>query len=101
MCNDGKICTLSEAMKRIDMGEYRPENTELLKEFIEAANNMRSAANAIAMYKQWMTKKAVNRMIWMLTSIGTSYVTATSEVIKLFDNEYIPTPLELYEEWCR
>ena len=101
MCNDGKICTLSEAMKRIDIGEYRPENTELLKEFIETANNMRSAANAISLYKQCMDKKAVNRIIWMLTNIETSYLTATNEVVKLFDNGYIPTPLELYEEWCR
>ena len=33
ICNDGIICTLSEALKRIDMGEYKPENTELLKKF--------------------------------------------------------------------
>ena len=98
ICNDGIICTLSEALKRINMGEYKPENTELLKEFIEDANNMRSTANAISMYEQWMTKKAVNRMIWMLNNIETSYVTATTEVVKLFDYGYIPTPLELYED---
>ena len=61
---------------------------------------MRSAANAISIYKQWMTKKAVNRMIWMLINIETCYVTVTTEVVKLFDNGYIPTPLELYEDWC-
>ena len=97
MCNDGKICTLSEAMKRIDMGEYKPENTDLLKEFIEYANNTRSVAGAISIYKKWMDKKAVNRMIWMLSNIDTNYVTATTNVVKQFDQGYIPTPLELYE----
>ena len=79
---------------------YRPENTELLKEFIEYANNTRSVAGAISTYKKWMDKKAVNRMIWMLSNIETNYVTATTEVVKLFDYGYIPTPLELYEERC-
>ncbi|MBE7032745.1 MAG: hypothetical protein E7406_00770 [Ruminococcaceae bacterium] len=100
ICNDGKICTLSEALKRIDMGEYKPDNTELLKEFIEYANNTRSVAGAISTYKKWMDKKAVNRMIWMLSNIETNYVTATSKAAKLFDQGYIPTPLELYEDWC-
>ena len=38
ICNDGKICTLSEALKRIDMGEYRSENKDILKVFIENSN---------------------------------------------------------------
>lgn len=100
ICNDGKICTLSEAIKRIDMGEYKPENAELLKEFIEYSNHFRSAAKAISMYKKCMNKRSVNHMIWMLTNIDTSYVTVTSEVVKLFDHGYIPTPLELYEYCC-
>ncbi|MBR1969455.1 MAG: hypothetical protein IKA17_03765 [Clostridia bacterium] len=100
ICNDGKICTLSGALKRIEMGEYKPENAELLKEFIEYSNHFRSAAKAISMYKKCMNKKVFNRMLWMLTNIDTSYVTATTEVVKLFDYGYIPTPLELYEEWC-
>ena len=99
ICNYGKICTLSEALKRIEMGEYKPGNTELLKEFIEYANNTRSVADAISIYKKWMDKKAVNRMIWMLSNIETNYVTATTNVVKLFNRGYIPTPLELYEEW--
>ncbi len=100
ICNDGKICALSEAHKRIDMGEYRPENTKLLKEFIEYSNHFRSAAKAVSMYRECSGKKEVNRIIWMLSNIETSYVTATTEVVKLFDNGYIPTPFELYEEWC-
>lgn len=98
ICNYGKICTLSEALERIEMGEYNLKNTELLKEFIEYANNMRSVAVAISTYKKWMDKKEVTRMIWMLSNIETNYVTATSKAAKLFDQGYIPTPLELYEE---
>ena len=52
------------------------------------------------MYRESLGKKEVNRIIWMLTNIDTSFVTATSEVVKLFDRGYIPTPLELYEDWC-
>lgn len=101
ICNDGIICTLSEALKRIDMGEYKPENAELLKEFIEYSNHFRSAAKAVSMYRECSGKKEVNRIIWMLSNIETNYITATTEVVKLFDNGYIPTPLELYEEWCK
>jgi hypothetical protein len=28
ICNDGKICTLSEALKKIDMCEYHSENKD-------------------------------------------------------------------------
>ena len=101
ICNDGIICTLSEALKRIDMGEYKPENAELLKEFIEYSNHFRSAAKAVSIYRECSGKKEVNRIIWMLSNIETNYITATTEVVKLFDNGYIPTPLELYEEWCK
>ena len=66
ICNDGRICTLSEVLKRIDMGEYRPENTKLLKEFIEYSNHFRSAAKAVSMYRECSGKKDVNRIIWML-----------------------------------
>ncbi len=100
ICNDGIICTLSKALKRIDMGEYNPENTELLKEFIKNANETRSVAEAICLYREFLSKKEVNRIIWMLSNIETNYVTATTEVVKLFDNGYITTPLELYEDWC-
>jgi len=100
ICNDGKICTLSEAIKRIDMGEYHPENKDILKKFIEFSNRFRSAAKAITLYKEFFDRKEINRMIWMLSNIDISFVTATNEVVKLFDRGYIPTPLELYEEWC-
>ena len=100
ICNEGKICTLSEAMKRIDMGECKPENIELLKEFIEYSNHFRSDAKAVSMYRESSGKKEVNRIIWMLTNIDTNYVTVTNEVVKLFDSGYIPTPLELYEDCC-
>lgn len=100
ICNDGKICTLSEALKRIDMGEYHPQNKEILKKFIEISNRFRSAAKAIILYREFFNRKEVSRILWMLSNIDVSFVTATTEVVKLFDRGYIPTPLELYEEWC-
>ena len=100
ICNDGKICTLSEALKRIDMSNYRSENLKVLKRFIEDSNKLRSAAKAITLYSEFCDKKEINKMIWMLTNIGTCYVTATTDVVKLFDRGYIPTPLELYEDRC-
>lgn len=101
ICNDGIICTLSEALKRIDMGEYKPESTELLKEFIEYSNQFRSAAKAVSLHRECLGKKEVNRIIWMLNNIETNYVTATTEVVKIFDNGYIPTPLELYDDYMQ
>ena len=100
ICNDGKICTLSEALKKIDMCEYHSENKDILKKFIEFSNRFRSAAKAITLYKEFFDRKEVNRIIWMLYNIDVSFVTATTEVTKLFDRGYIPTPLELYAEWC-
>ena len=82
------------------MGEYRSENKDILKVFIENSNRFRSAAKAITLYREFFDKKDVNRIIWMLSNIDTNFVTATTEVVKLFDRGYIPTPLELYEEWC-
>ena len=96
ICNDGKICTLSEALKRIDMSDYRSENSKVLKSFIEDSNKLRSAAKAITLYSEFCDKN----IIWMLTNIGTCCVTATTDVVKLFDRRYIPTPLELYEDRC-
>ena len=100
ICNDGKICTLLEALKKIDMCEYHSENKDILKKFIEFSNRFRSAAKAITLYKEFFDRKEVNRILWMLSNIDVSYVTTTTEVVKLFDRGYIPTPLELYEEWC-
>ena len=37
----------------------------------------------------------------MLDNIDTNYVTVTNADVKLFDNGYIPTPLELYEDFVK
>ena len=100
ICNDGKICTLSEALKRIDMSDYRSENLKVLKNFIEDSNKLRSAAKAITLFKEFFNKKDVYKIIWMLSNIETAYITVTTDTVKLFNRGYIPTPLDLYEEWC-
>ena len=82
------------------MGKYQPENKKILKEFIEFSNRFRSVTKAITLYREVFDRKEINRIIRMLSNIDTSFVTATSEVAKLFNRGYIPTPLELYEKWC-
>ena len=95
----GKICTLKEAVKRIEMSEYREEYIERMKDFIETANTSRSISNTVALFKNVLGKKEVKRILWMFDNIGTNYVTITNENAKLFKDCYIPTPLELYEEF--
>ena len=97
MLGEGKIFTLKKTFERIDMSGYKAENIKMLKEFAETANTFRSAAEAVKIYKSTEGKKEVNRMIFMLNEIDTNYVTATNEAVKLFKNEYIPTPMELFE----
>ena len=64
-------------------------------------NETRSVAEAVCLYREFLSKKEVNRIIWMLSNIETNYVTATTEVVKLFDYGYIPTPLELYDDYMQ
>lgn len=94
----GIICTLKEALNRVDMSSYKPENKELLKEFIEKANNSRSASDTFCVYKNIYGKKEAKRILFMLDEIETNYVTATNADVKLFKDGYIPTLIELYED---
>ncbi|MBQ4515914.1 MAG: hypothetical protein II978_03890 [Clostridia bacterium] len=99
--NNGMVCTLKDALARIDKSGFKPENINILKEFIEDANNSRSVAETVKTYKDIYGKKEVNRILFMLDLIDTNYVTVTNTVKKLFDNGYIPTPLELYQDFVK
>lgn len=96
--NRGVIYTLKEALERIDRSGYKPENIKLLKEFVEDSNEARSVAKTYKIYKNIYGKTEVKRIIFMLDNIDTNYVTVTNADVKLFEDNYIPTPLELYKE---
>ena len=93
----GDLYTLKNTLKRIDMSGYKTEKKELLKEFVETANTFRSAAEAVKIYKSIDGKKQVKKIIFMLNMIETNYVTITNDTARLFENEYVPTPIELFE----
>lgn len=95
----GKICTLKEAIKKIEMSGYKKENIEIMKDFIEEANISRSVSNTVALFKNFLGKKEVKRILFMFNNIDTNYVTITNEDAKLFPDGYIPTPQELYEDF--
>jgi len=97
--NSGGIYTLKEALARIDDSEYKPKNIEILKEFISDANELRSVAKAAKFYKKAYGKDKVKQIYELLDNIDTNYVTVTNADVKLFDNGYIPTPIELYKEY--
>ena len=97
MLGEGKIFTLKDTLERIDMSGYRADNITKLKEFVQTANMLRSAADAVKIYKSTDGKKEVKHMLFMLNDIDTNYVTATKEAVKLFKYGYIPTPIELFE----
>lgn len=99
--NDGDIYTLKESLKRISDSGYYPDNIALLSEFIRDCNESRSVAKTIKTYKSIYGKKEVKRIIYMLDNIETSYVTVSHSDEKLFNNGYIPTPLELFKEFMK
>ena len=99
--SSGMVCTLKEALSRIDGSGYKPENINLLKEFIGDSNESRSVAETFRIYKNIYGKTEVKRIVFMLDNIDTNYVTVTNADVKLFDNGYIPTPVELYEEFVK
>lgn len=101
MFNQGTIYTLRDALERVDNSGYKPENINLLKEFLREANASRSVAETFKIYKNIYGKKELKRLIFMLDNIDTNYVTITNTDGKLFDNGYIPTPLELYKEFSK
>lgn len=93
----GDLYTLKNTLKRIDMSGYKTEKKELLKEFVETANTFRCAAEAVKIYISTDGKKQVKKIIFMLNMIETNYVTITTDTARLFENGYVPTPIELFE----
>ena len=96
--NNGGIYTLKEALKRVDMSEYKTKVINLLKEFLTDCNTSRSVASTLKAYKNIYGKEKIKKIIEQLDNIETNFVTVTTKDKKLFDN-YIPTPLELYKEF--
>lgn len=99
ICNTGYICTLKEAVERIKMSEYKKSDINLLQEFIRDCNTSRSVAKTMKQYKDWYGKAKTKKIVELLNNIETSFLTVPPSDIKLFDNGYIPTPMELYEEF--
>lgn len=99
MFGSGGICTLKEAFSRIEQSGYRPENVDIMKDFISEANEARDASEAAAMFRNIYGKKELKRILWMFDNIDTNYVTVTNADAKLFENGYIPLPIDLYKEF--
>ena len=98
--NSGGIYTLKEALKRVDMSEYKTKVISFLKEFLTDCNTSRSVADTIKTYKKIHGKEKVKKLIEQLDNIETSFVTVTAKDEKFFNNN-IPTPLELYNEFVK
>lgn len=96
MFNKGYITTLKEALSWIEDSGYRKKTIEELKEFVTYCNEFRSAGKAFELFGKY---KNVDNMVKQLDDIQTNYVTVTKSDVKMFDNGYIPTPLELYNEY--
>ena len=99
--NNGTICTLKDALSRIEHSGYKPENIKLLKEFVKDCNEARSVAETFKIYKNIYGNKESERIVFMLDNIDTNCVTVTNSDVKLFDNGYIPTPLELCNDFVK
>ena len=99
MFGTGEICTLKQVKENIDMGELRSNTIKLMKEFIEYSNESRSVAKAYDFYKQALGKSGTKRLLYLFDLIDTNYVTITNKDYKIFGNQYIPTPMDLYNDF--
>ena len=102
MFGKGMIYTLSEALERVDMSEYKNKQIKLLKEFISDCNQSRSAAETYTYYQKTYGKDKAKRILEKLEDIATNYVTIANSDAKLFHNNRISSPYELYkynDEW--
>ena len=98
MFSNNEIYTLKEARERIELSGYKKDNRKLLDNFLTEANESRSAAKAMAFYKELYGDKEMKRILYMLEQIDVNYVTVTGKVSKQFRDGYIPTPYELFME---
>ncbi len=101
IANAGMICTLKEAKNAIDLSEYRKKTIKFLKEFVTDCNSCRSVAKCFEKYRQYYSSSEIKRFITLLDDIDTNYVTITNEDKKVFDDNYIPTPYELYQNFVQ
>lgn len=97
--NSGTICTLKEAKDAIDLSGYRKNTINFLKEFVTNCNSCRSVAKCIKDYRKYYSSSEIKRYIRLLDDIDTNYVTITNEDKKTFDDNYIPTPYKLYQDF--
>ena len=95
MFGTGRIYTLKTAKEQFSYGDLKPKNAEILKDFLDFANNVRSADKAYEAYCAAHGKKEARKILSKFDYIDTSYVTITNRDAKLFDGEYIPHPLDL------
>ena len=98
MFGKGEICTLKRAKEKIDMSGFSNKTMQFMKEFIEEANESRSAAKAYSLYKQIYRNPKIKGMFDLFDDIDTNYVTVTNKDEKLFGFR-IPTPMELYHDF--
>ncbi len=95
MFGGSTIRTLKDAKERIANSDYKPHNKELLTDSIEAIHMGRSVADVFS-----ACDKATRKQIkFLLKELDINYVTATKEDVALFVDKYIPTPMELFEQY--
>ena len=62
-------------------------------------DELRSVAKACNLYKQLIGKSGTKRLLYLFDLIDTNYVTITNKDYKIFGNQYIPTPMDLYNDF--
>ena len=97
--NKGTIYTVKEALSQINNSEYKTKTKKLLKEFLSDSNESRSVGKTYRDYKKIYGKHKTKHILELLDDIDTNCVTVTTADSNIFDNGYIPTPLELYKEF--
>ena len=73
----------------------------LLWDFVKIANTVRSVSKTIEIFKEFHSKKKINELLILLNDIDVNPITATKEDLKKFDCGYIPSLIELYEEFSK
>ena len=100
MFSFGRIYTLKEAVQRITyQSDLRKNQIKNMTEFIKYANEKRSIATVVQELKSEKKESTLKSIMKLFKYIDVNYVTVTCRDAKLFPYKYIPTPLELYEEF--
>ena len=101
IASDATIRTLKDAEKRIAQSEYGKDTKNLLWDFVQIANTVRSVSKTIEKFKKYHSKKEINKILILLNDIDVNPITATKEDLKKFDCGYIPSLIELYKEFSK